>query len=127
MGIAHKGDDNNTQNYIQKYTYDEVGNILSLQHIADTASYTRDYTYDTASNRLLSTTVGVNTYTYDYDTRGNITEMPHLSDMVYNHQNQLSVLDLGGGGDAYYQYSGGERRRKVDCIIMAHGIICLGW
>lgn len=63
---------------------------------------------------LLTTDVGSNTYSYGYDGRGNIKSMPHLSVIGYNTQNQMSYADLGGGGDAYYQYdAGGQRGRKV--------------
>src|SRR5690606_41921355 len=78
---THKGDGNAVQNYTQHYTYDEVGNILELQHVAGTGSYTRTYEYGVDHNRLLITEVGINTYEYDYDVRGNMTEMPHLSSM----------------------------------------------
>ncbi len=38
------------QTYTQYYTYDEVGNILSLQHSAGTGSYTRDYNYSSGNS-----------------------------------------------------------------------------
>jgi hypothetical protein len=49
------------RNYIQRYTYDSVGNILVMQHIvlgSMTNSWTRQYEYATDSNRLLSTGMG---------------------------------------------------------------------
>ncbi len=114
MGVSHKGNDNNTQNYTQKYSYDAVGNILELQHIATAGSYTRSYSYGNADNRLGSTTVGSNTYNYTHDSYGNITVMPHLSAIGYNAMQQMCTADLGGGGDAYYQYdAGGQRVHKV--------------
>jgi hypothetical protein len=69
------------QNYTQNYAYDEVGNILQLQHsAATTGSYTRDYTYNTSNNRLLSTQIGSDTYTYGYHSaHGFINSMPHLT------------------------------------------------
>lgn len=114
MGVGHKGNDNNTQNYTQKYSYDAVGNILELQHIATAGSYTRSYSYGNTDNRLSSTTVGANTYNYTHDSYGNITVMPHLSAIGYNALQQMCTADLGGGGDAYYQYdAGGQRVHKV--------------
>lgn len=100
-----------TRRYTQKYTYDAVGNILKLQHLAGTGSYTRDYTVDTVSNRMLATTNGSETYTYGYDTRGNMTAMPHLSEMVWNMQNELHYI-ANGTLETHYQYSNGERIRK---------------
>jgi|GEM_PF-3399328 len=108
---THKGNGNAVQNYTQQYTYDEVGNILELQHIAGTASYTRTYDIDQDSNRLLSTTVGANTYDYDYDVRGNIVEMPHLDAMLWNIQNELHHIERGTSVTDY-QYSSGQRIRK---------------
>src|SRR5690554_5218268 len=108
---SHKGDGSAVQNYTQKYTYDEVGNILELQHIAGTGSYTRIYVIDTNSNKLLSTEVGSNTYSYNHDARGNMTEMPHLSNMAWNLNNEMKGI-VRGSNSTYYQYSGGERIRK---------------
>ena len=114
MGNMWKADDNGCQNYIQRYSYDPVGNIITLQHIAGVAgSYTRNYLYATGSNRLLSTTVSSNTYTYTYDARGNMVTMPHLAGITFNADNYMSIAGLGGGGNAYYQYSGGQRSRKT--------------
>jgi RHS repeat-associated protein len=40
--------------------------------------------------------------------------MPHLVEMQWDHKNQLRMVDLGGGGKAYYVYdSAGQRMRKV--------------
>lgn len=118
MGISHKGNDNNTQNYTQKYSYDEVGNILSLQHIAGSQGYTRSYTYGSTNNRLLNNTTDNGTPTsytsYNHDVHGNMIQMPHLATIDYNTRNQMVYANLGGGGDAYYQYdAGGQRTRKV--------------
>ncbi|WP_160370485.1 RHS repeat domain-containing protein [Sphingobacterium humi] len=108
---SHKGNGNAVQNYTQHYTYDEVGNILELQHVATAGSYTRTYDVDTVSNRLLSTTVGVNTYSYTHDTRGNMLSMPHLQNMAWNASNELHSITQGTTV-ANYQYSGGQRVRK---------------
>ena len=45
---------------------------------------------------------------------GNTIQMPHLSEMLWDHKDQLKEVDLGGGGTAYYVYdASGERVRKV--------------
>jgi len=111
MGQPQPGNGSAVQNYTQHYTYDAVGNILSLQHVAGTGSYTRTYDVDTASNKLLSTTVGSNTYHYTHDTRGNMLTMPHLSSMAWNLNNELKII-VRGTNTTYYQYSGGQRIRK---------------
>jgi len=109
--VAHKGDGAGVQRYTQYYTYDEVGNILELQHSAGTASYTRTYTYSNSHNRLLSTTVGSDTYTYTHDVRGNMGALPHLNSMAWNHHNELASV-VKGTDTTYYQYGGGQRIRK---------------
>ena len=113
-------DGNALQNYTQSYEYDPVGNITRLVHntsgTGSTGSYTRVFNYDTGtSNQLISADVvtgSSTTYTYGHDTRGNMKAMPHLTDMQWNSLNQLKYLTTGTV-DAYYQYSGGQRLRKV--------------
>ena len=108
---THKGDGNALQNYTQLYTYDEVGNILQLRHVAGIGSYTRDYRIDSGSNRMEETEVGVNTYAYTYDTRGNMSGIPHLDEVKWNASNELYFIKRGSNLTSY-QYSGGQRIRK---------------
>jgi RHS repeat-associated protein len=43
-----------------------------------------------------------------------MTAMPHLSDMNWDFEDQLQMVDLGGGGKAYYVYdAAGQRTRKI--------------
>ena len=51
------------------------------------------------------------TYSYDYDDRGNMITMPNLSKMDYDGLSQMTHV-IAGTTDAYYQYSGGQRIRK---------------
>ncbi|KAA5533738.1 insecticidal toxin complex protein [Taibaiella lutea] len=100
------------RNYTQHYEYDAVGNILSLQHSAGPGSYTREYDYNSGTNRLQSTTIGIETYNYNqYDARGNMKDMPHLDTMLWNSNNELNKVERSTI-TAYYQYSGGQRVRK---------------
>lgn len=113
MGIAHKGDGNAIQNYTQQYSYDQVGNITQLQHIAASNNYTRNYNYGTSNNRLQSTSIGSQNYTYSYDAHGNQLSFPHLSAVNWNALDQLSKI-AKGSTEAYYQYDGsGQRIRKT--------------
>jgi RHS repeat-associated protein len=104
--------------YTQKYTYDEVGNILKLQHIpASGSGWTRYYEYAEIGNRLLATSApgddpeGPYTHTCDYDPHGSMIVMPHLSSMVWNHEEQLQEVEVGTE-TVYFQYAGGMRSRK---------------
>jgi RHS repeat-associated protein len=100
------------RNYTLNYTYDELGNILQIQHIAQNGNWTRNYFYPSDSNRLKGHTSGQVDYTYD--TAGNMLSMPHLNNMAWDEDDMLVEADLGGGGTAYYCYdSGGNRVRKV--------------
>ncbi len=44
-------------NYIERYDYDAVGNILKLTHAAQSGGWTRSYDYESGSNRLRSTSL----------------------------------------------------------------------
>src|SRR4029453_13909826 len=77
---------------------------------------------DKNSNRLTSTTVSGIIELYKYDLHGNIEQMPHLANhadlnepnMHWDFKDELTKVDLGGGGTAYYIYdTGGQRVRKV--------------
>jgi RHS repeat-associated protein len=112
--------------YAEQYDYDAVGNILQLVHQASQGNWTRAYTFGEPSelestkrgNRVSSTTVGTATEPYTHDAHGSMTSMPHLTDMQWNHCDQLqatasqSVTD-GTPETTYYVYAGGQRVRKV--------------
>ncbi len=109
------------QNYTQRYRYDSVGNMLQMQHLATGNNYTRNYQYQPFNNRLLSTQIGSETYTYALHTQhGYITRMPHLEEMDWNFKEELVKTirqrrtDGGTPETTYYQYDGSGRRiRKV--------------
>ncbi|WP_437776708.1 RHS repeat domain-containing protein [Sorangium sp. So ce1097] len=115
---------NNTQalrNYTEQYVYDAVGNLLRMVHQwvhqAGLGSWTRWYAYETANNRLTSTTGDPEHgpfRTYAHDAHGNMTSMPHITELTWDENDQVRSTDLGGGGDVYYDYdAAGQRVRKV--------------
>lgn len=109
-------------NYIETYSYDVVGNLTHMHHQA-AQSWNRYYHYayqsqsGNVTNRLLATSannLAPTTAHYQYDTHGNMTQMPHLAGMQWDFIDQLKEVDLGGGGTAYYVYdAAGQRNRKV--------------
>jgi len=112
------------QTYTQEYTYDKVGNITKLKHIASNqGSYTRDYEYFGNNNRLRRSTTdgGVSYYTYTHHSQhGFITGMPHLSVLDWNWKEEVAATSkqFVSPGDipetTYYQYdSKGKRLRKI--------------
>jgi YD repeat-containing protein len=78
---------------IQGYTYDPVGNRLTLTASKDGSTSVEAYTYDTASNRLLTVAVDGVLRTLQYDSAGNIIGDDRGAetgfDLEYNAQNRL--------------------------------------
>ena len=119
MQQPHPNDASAIRSYTQHYTYDQVGNMLQMQHVTSgSGSWTRDFTIDSASNRLQDADVFYSpmiTETYTYDNRGNLIDgMSHLVSMAYNELNRLEKVEVTATITSYYQYdAGGERIRKV--------------
>ena len=62
MNQPFPNDGNAMRRYTERYKYDQVGNILSMRHIATNGNWTRRYDYDSnnndsKNNRLQSTSV----------------------------------------------------------------------
>ena len=125
---AHPGDGNAMGTYIETFVYDAAGNFKTVKHDrTDLAltGWTRSYTYDEPSliepakpsNRLSSSTVGgssASTEPYTHDLHGNMIAMPHLPVITWDFADQLTQVDLLGGGKGYYVYdASGQRVRKV--------------
>lgn len=124
--LPHANDTNAVRQYTELFEYDDCGNIEQLRHIATDANWTQRYRYEyqndanNNTNRLKSTSLpgdadaGPYSATYQYDIHGNMTKMPHLNEMVWNFMDQLTQVNLGGGGMAFYVFGiGGVRIRKV--------------
>jgi RHS repeat-associated protein len=132
--LDHPGDGNAMGTYIERYAYDEVGNILSTRHRGSDPAHpgwTRRYEYDEASliepakqsNRLsrapLDSDPPSTAKHFDYDSHGNTTRMPHLPLMQWDYRDQLQataqqVVNNGSPETTWYVYdSGGQRVRKV--------------
>ena len=121
MHQLNPGDPMAMRNYTQRYQYDAVGNILQMTHHAAGNDWTRSYNYQATNNRLLSTQMGSETYSYPHHTQhGFITTMPHLDDMGWNFKEELVKTirqrrtDGGTPETTFYQYDGqGQRIRKI--------------
>ncbi|SMX36815.1 SpvB/TcaC N-terminal domain-containing protein [Maliponia aquimaris] len=114
----------------QRYDYDAVGNVLRLAHAATGGSYTRVYAYEAATNRLLQTTVGSQTYAYDHHPlHGFLRQMPHLPVMRHDFRDELAAVSrqaLGAGTPetTYYVYDhDGARIRKVTDLAAGPGAV----
>jgi len=116
--------------YTQNYSYDPVGNMTSLNHVAGGGSYTRLFVYNSANNQLASTQTGASpAISYTYDTHGNMTTLPQLSKMGWNFKDEFvlsaqQVVNNGGTGQTtFYTYdASGTRARKVTEGAAAAGV-----
>src|SRR5262249_46053052 len=103
------------------YNYDEVGNRTSVV----TGAGTESYSTDTASNRLLSVTLGSSTRSFTYDGAGNITVDARggtTHGLAYNKANRLAEVSLNSTPDTNYLYNAlGERVKKAPAATPAAG------
>ncbi|OOK82763.1 YD repeat domain protein [Mycobacterium kansasii] len=137
LRIPHPADGNAMARYLERYTYDDVGNLQAVAHVGtDPANpgWTRTYAYAETSllepaqhnNRLTSTTVDGVTDVYEYDEHGDTLKMPQLQAMQWDFGDRLRMTrrQAVNAGDAdgtahagertYYVYgAGGERLRKI--------------
>jgi RHS repeat-associated protein len=106
--------------YTELYRYDPVGNLTKVSHKDGKAGWTRHYEYASESNRLLRTSLpgdaaaGRLSGVYEHDAAGNMTKLPHIASLRWDHANRMVSADLGGGGTSYYTYDAdGVRVRTV--------------
>jgi RHS repeat-associated protein len=106
-------DPTQTQHYTETYTYDPVGNLLSLAHRPTaahlTSGYTRVFTVDGGSNRLQRMTVGTTPYDYTFDANGNLTAETTSRHFTWNHADRLAAFATQAPGaepsvHAHYLY-----------------------
>ncbi|MGH1552109.1 hypothetical protein ACRAWF_07930 [Streptomyces sp. L7] len=143
VGLPHPGDGNALGRYLERYTYDGVGNFVTMQHVGSDPvkpGWTRTYRYaepshfdtNTPSNQLTSTTVGQRVEPYSYDSHGNMLTMPQLQEMRWDFRDQLQLTrrqavsadDVDGqahnGQRTWHVYnSAGRRVRKVTELPLA--------
>jgi RHS repeat-associated protein len=127
---AHPADGQAMRRYSERYVYDAVGNLLRVVHVATGGEWTRSYAYTSQSlidptavnNRLTSTQVGsgaAGAESYDHDAHGNMSSMPHLALLVWDHHDRLratarQVTTAGSPETTWYSYaSAGQRVRKL--------------
>jgi RHS repeat-associated protein len=79
--------------YRERYVYDAVGNIQSITHrpsATGVSGWTRQYEYAPGSNRLSRTGApGELSGQYSHDAAGNMTRMPHLPELRWDHAGRL--------------------------------------
>ena len=119
-GLPHPNDANALRTYTETYSYDAVGNLLGLAHATSGGGWTRRYDYQPGSNRLRAHSLpadpvnGPYTATFDHDAAGQMTRLPTLPGLTWDHAGRMHTVDLGGGGQATYQHDAtGNRVRKI--------------
>ena len=132
------------QRYQEDYQYDSVGNILSMKHAGgDVLRWKRCYQYAKDSNRLLATgkpgdlanpddpcslhyvTNPTLSQRYDYDTHGSMLNLNNTDDefkLRWDYNDMIHHINLGGGGNAFYNY-GSNKERSRKRIIRNSGVI----
>jgi RHS repeat-associated protein len=116
--------DNALRNYIQRYSYDVVGNMTEMAHtvkdLPGSTGWTRKFSHAANSNQLVSSFIGNNIERYTYDAHGNMEKLPHLPGIVWNFRDQVQHLLIQASSEnenadgASYCYDGaGERIRKL--------------
>ncbi|MFC5744289.1 SpvB/TcaC N-terminal domain-containing protein [Actinomadura rugatobispora] len=123
------------RNYIETYTYDDVGNILGMRHhegpnldSPGPVVWHRRYQYAVDGNRLMATSlpgdpkdlpdhVTAPGYSarYRHDAHGNMTALPHLESLEWDEDDRLRGVDLGGGARAFYAHDAARQRVRKVC------------
>jgi RHS repeat-associated protein len=139
--LPHPGDGRAMTNYVEHYSYDGAGNLLSIRHHSSDprqADWMQTFSYREASqlepeknsNRLSGTSPNPGVPLVDhyvYDAHGNLLRMPQLQEMQWGFHDELRMSrrqavanaeDAHGvqhaGERTYYVYdSSGQRVRKV--------------
>ena len=108
-----------TRGYTEQYSYDPVGNMIRLQHTADTGSFTRAFSLSPQCNRLATLTIGRTIYEYSYDANGNLTQETTSRHCEWDHSDRLRVYSTQVKGaepsvHAHYLYdASGQRVKKL--------------
>jgi RHS repeat-associated protein len=122
--LPHPADGNAMGRYVERYSYDEIGNLARVEHRGTdpvSPGWNRTYAYGTGSHLAGTATRGT-PLQYRHDAHGNLTRMPHLANhpdpdspnLHWDHADRPTRADLGGGGTVFFAYDArGQRVRKV--------------
>jgi hypothetical protein len=105
LRLDHPQDMQALRRYRERYAYDPAGNITEMAHVplgAGPPGWTRQYRYAADSNRLVATSApgdlpGQPSQLYTHDAAGNMSTMPHLVEMRWDHTDRFQRADRGGG------------------------------
>ena len=84
-----------TNTYTRSYSYDKIGNIQNLNHVANgkaNQDFVRTYNYASSPNNHLSSfTVGLNSFANTYDRNGNLTKEGTTRYLVWSHSDKSKI------------------------------------
>lgn len=125
QSLPHANDLQAVRSYAQEFSYDDLGNVTQVRHLADGNGWRRRYRYAyelnaaDPTNQLSATNApgdadGIFSQAYGYDDLGNLVTLPQVTSLDWDVLGRLGGADLGGGGSASYSYgAAGGRVRKV--------------
>jgi RHS repeat-associated protein len=88
--LKHCDDAMSTRIYEEHYSYDKVGNMKQLKHLAGVQGFTRDFEHSSNQNRLATLTIGtIQSYSYDYDFSGNLITEGSSRHFEWDHSNRM--------------------------------------
>jgi insecticidal toxin complex protein TccC len=119
-GSLTPGDRSRLLNFTQRYTYDERGNLIKLQHQRANNNHTHEMRIAPGSNRGLSWKTGdpLPDFANGFDANGNLKALQTGQPLEWNARNQLQRVTLierddGDSDTETYLYDGaGQRVRK---------------
>jgi RHS repeat-associated protein len=131
--LLNPGDGKAMGTYTELYTYDSVGNFLTMVHQVASGGWTRHYSYAAPSriaaaemsNRLSATSMPGDSpispwsAVYSYDEHGSMIGMPHLRALTWDEHDRLQsttrqAVNSGMPEMTFYSYDGeGQRVRKI--------------
>lgn len=117
----HAHDLRAVETYLETFTYDHGGNLLTLRRNANgnsAGSYSNQLVVSNTSNRAVSSDLQTGLESEDvdryFDEAGNQLETGTALELQWNYRNNIAAVDFGSDKKAYYLYnSGGQRQRKV--------------
>jgi RHS repeat-associated protein len=108
-----------SRTYTERYRYDAMGNLLTLEHRNGAGGFSRKFTLETANNRLRRMQIGDTDYDYTFDGSGNTRSETISRQFEWNHSNQMKAFRTQAEGaepSVYGQYlydATGQRVKKL--------------
>jgi RHS repeat-associated protein len=105
--------------YVQRYEYDQAGNMTRLRHQAASAGFTRMFEIVPGGNRLARTTIGQTAFAYACDPAGSLSGETVSRHFEWDHADRMRAFRIQAGAaepsvHAHYLYdSAGQRVKKL--------------